>query len=294
MAETMEITAMLPYFGCKRTCAPQIEPEIGRHHSWWDLCCASMAMTFGKAPCRMETVVDQYWDVTNLARVMQHRWLGPQLYRRLRRAVCADSLFEDAFARISAERRSGVGDMLDLERAYDFFLVSWLGRNGTAGTGLFNQGFCRRFTNNGGSAAKRLVSSVESIPAMRRRMRDLTILTADLFELLPRIDDAEGTVIYVDPPYLVKGADYVHDFTAEDHVRLAEGLRRFEQTRVLVSYYEHPALDGLYPGWTKRRLKATKALVNQGRRDKEGSVEAPEVLLINGPSFVESAARELF
>ncbi len=51
--------------------------------------------------------------------------------------------------------------------------------------------------------------------------------------------------IYCDPPYLVKGAKYVHDFTDSQHEDLAKLLRRFKHTRVVVSYYEHPALDEL-------------------------------------------------
>lgn len=56
--------------------------------------------------------------------------------------------------------------------------------------------------------------------------------------------------------------------------------------RVIVSYYDHALLSTMYPGWTVRRLKATKALVSAGRRDNRGRVDAPEVLLINGPSLV--------
>lgn len=70
-------------------------------------------------------------------------------------------------------------------------------------------------------------------------------------------------------------------------VLLANALHRFKRARIVVSYYEHPALAELYQGWTKRRLKATKAMVNQGTRDKGGAVEAPEVLIINGPSYGE-------
>jgi len=62
---------------------------------------------------------------------------------------------------------------------------------------------------------------------------------------------------------------------------------------VIVSYYDEPELDLLYPGWTKRRLDVTKSLVNQGMRDRRGQiVKTPEVLLINGPSYV--AERLLF
>lgn len=46
----------------------------------------------------------------------------------------------------------------------------------------------------------------------RSAVPDVTILNRDGIELLWRIDDAKGTAIYCDPPYLMKGAKYVHDF----------------------------------------------------------------------------------
>jgi DNA adenine methylase len=119
------------------------------------------------------------------------------------------------------------------------------------------------------------------------------ILRRDAFELLPRIDDAEGTAIYVDPPYITKGSKYVHDFRPADHERLAEQLRRFKNTRIVVSYYDHPLLAELYRDWTKldsAYLRVAKSMVNSGMRNKSGRTEAPEVLLVNGPAFSNETA----
>lgn len=289
----MKINALVPGFGSKRNLAWAIVEEFGEHQAYWEPFMLSLAVLFQKPPCRMETVNDLLGDVVNLAKVVQSPWLGPQLYRRLRRALCAEQLLDEAAARMQARGRTPCSS-LDVERAYDYFLMSWLGRNGVAGTESNNPGFCRRFTNSGGHAATRFTSAVESIPTWRRRLRDVTILNDDAFELLPRIEDAEGVVIYCDPPYVQKGAKYIHDFSTGDHARLAEQLGRFKKTRVIVSYYEDPLLVELYAGWTKRRLKATKALVNQGLRNKGGAVAAPEILLINGPSYVAAEPGELF
>lgn len=170
---------------------------------------------------------------------------------------CAKSILDEAAARLKAHGRSPAPSEPDLQRAQDYFLTSWLGRNGVAGTSSYNQGFCRRFTKNGGHAATRFTSAVASIPAWRRRMRAVTILSECGIGLIKRIEDANGVVIYVDPPYFVKGADYVHDFTHDDHTRLALALRRFTRTRVVVSYYDHPRIAELYPGWTARRIEVT-------------------------------------
>jgi site-specific DNA-adenine methylase len=104
--------------------------------------------------------------------------------------------------------------------------------------------------------------------------------------LLEKIEDQAGVAIYCDPPYLVKKAEYVHDFRAEQHVRLAELLRRFRLARIVVSYYASPQLEQLYPGWTQLRYNMVKGLSVQGRRGAVAE-KAQEVLLVNGPSAEE-------
>jgi site-specific DNA-adenine methylase len=84
------------------------------------------------------------------------------------------------------------------------------------------------------------------------------------------------------------GASYIHDFTDADHARLAEAVDRFKLARVVVSYYEHDRVRSLYPGWTVVECPTNKAMLSGNARGKLGPVEAPEILLINGPSHTSS------
>jgi len=279
------ITALAPWFGAKRTLAPVIVTEFGPHRTYWEPFCGSMAVLLAKPRCAMETVNDLHGDLVNLARVIQHPLQGPELYRRLRRVLLCEELFQEAAETIKRDLPK-----LPVDRAFDYFVSAWFGRNGVAGTSGYNANFCVRYTNRGGHAATRWRGAVASIPAWRRRLANVTILSRCGIEICERIADESGTVIYADPPYLAKGAKYEHDFTTADHERLAAALRRFRLARVVVSYYEHPQLLSLYPGWTKREVYTTKSLVSQGRRDRNNKVQAPEVLLINGPSFATTGA----
>lgn len=283
MSAPAKISALAPWFGAKRNLAAAIVEELGPHRVYWEPFCGSMAVLLAKPTCVMETVNDLHGDLVNLARVVQHDVLGPLLYRRLRRTLMSDVLHREAAERHRARGDAGDGAP-DVEAAYDYFLCAWLGRNGCAGTQSYNQGFCLRFTANGGHAATRWTNVVDSIPAWRRRLRHVTILCRDAFELLPRIEDAPGTAIYLDPPYLAKGAKYVHDFEDAQHARLAEELRRFKKARVVVSYYDDPRLDALYAGWTRRSIIVSKSLAHQGQRGASAA-KAHEVLLLNGPSY---------
>jgi DNA adenine methylase len=149
--------------------------------------------------------------------------------------------------------------------------------------------FCVRYSTKGGDAATRWRSVTDSIPAWHHRLRNVTILSRDAFEILPRIEDDAAVVVYCDPPYLVKSTPYQHDFAGlEEHQRLAEALRRFKQTRVVVSYYDHPELRGLYPGWTLVKATTPKFMNNANKpMGTNGATSAPEVLLINGPSYTQ-------
>lgn len=180
-----------------------------------------------------------------------------------------------------------------VERAYWYLVFSWMGLNGISGTPLHHTGtFAVRYSGNGGNGATRWRSVGESIPDWHERLIGVQILSRDAFAILERLDDAEGTAIYVDPPYMTKGAKYVHDFTPEDHSRLALLLRRFRKPRVVVSYYAHPLLADLYAGWQVLDCSVAKSMVNSGRRDQRGATPAPEVLLVNGPVIGNDAARE--
>lgn len=290
------IKSIAPWFGGKRTLGCDIAAELGPHRAYWGLCCGSLAVEFAKEPASMETCIDLHGDVTNLAFVVQDESTAVDLFERLSRTMLSREIFLRSAEVVRNESPPGRDDAPDVDRAYHYFVVSWFGRNGVAGTSSYNAGFCARYTANGGHAAKRFVSAVDSIPGWFERLRAITLIRDDIFTHIPRIEDASHTVIYCDPPYIVKGAKYVHEFTRDDHVRLAAMLGRFRKTRVVVSYYEHELLESLYPRdrWTHRRLKATKALVNQGMRDRGEAVDAPEALLINGPSLVESGEGGLF
>lgn len=274
------IGSLVPWYGGKRTLAPVIARALGPHSCYWEPFCGSMAVLLAKPPCRAETVNDLHGDLVNLARCIQHPAIGPALYRRLRRVLSCQDLFSES---IAAVRSSEVGSDPDPERAFHYFVAGWQGMNGVAGTSPRNTNFARRFSSLGGDPGARWVAAVRSIPGWRRRLERVQILRSDGIELCEKIEDRHGVAIYADPPYLVKGADYLHDFGDADHARLAVALRRFGRTRVVVSYYDDPRLDDLYPDWHATAIDVAKTMVNSGRRGRGGRVATREVLLSNLP-----------
>jgi DNA adenine methylase len=274
-----KVTALAPWFGSKRTLAARIVAELGEHRAYWEPFCGGMAVLLAKPPCRHEIVNDLNRDLVNVARVLQSRATATLLLERLHFTLAAEETFHEAHSNIDGPYTGPLGDV---ERAYWALVRWWLGRNGMAGTTVGRTGFCLRYSSEGGSGGVRWRSLVESVPAFMERLARVDVLNRDGFELLGKIADKPGTAIYCDPPYLVKSARYEHDFAAADHERLATAVARFTQSRVVVSYYDHPDLDRLYPPerWRKVAFAVNRAMGHSA--GKPG--QATEVLLVNRPA----------
>lgn len=296
----MKVKSLAPWFGGKRTLAPKIIEHFRPDHAqYFEPFAASMAVLFAKPRSRHETVNDLHGDIVNLARVVADPELGPQLYDRLSLTLFSEDLFDR-----SREFLSQPIDRCDpVERAFNYFAESWMGRNGFCGTQrMRGNGFSLavRWTSGGGSPTIRWRSAIESIPAWHERLQNVVILQRDAFDVIPKISDDRDTVIYVDPPYLAEtrsgftgsGAHsrYEHEFSnggsslfgeRDDHERLAEELNRFQDAQVVVSYYYSDRLQELYPNWKLVDLTTRKNLQNQNAKNVKAD-SAPEVLLVNG------------
>lgn len=270
-----------PYFGAKREIAPQIVSHFGPHDQFWECFAGSLSVLLSKTPCRHEIVSEKNPDVANLIRCLSQERYAVELWNIASFAPVSEVLFSDAVGRL-AEPANADPFGADVARAADFLLVSWQGPSGLAGT-TRKPRFAVRNTTSGGTVAARWKAVAESIPEWHERLRNVEFRSRDAFELLPQIPNREGTVAYLDPPYLSDtrtAGRYSYDFTPKDHRRLADELELFTKTKVLVSYYDSPTLDALYPGWKKVVLTAPRKLRHTAGGE-QGSVAAPEVLLIN-------------
>lgn len=288
------LNAIAPWFGSKRSMGPEIVEELGQHRAYFEPFCGSCAVLFAKPEVSAETVNDLHGDLINLALVLaSERWA--EIYDMMLRTLYIDELRQRARVKIQSpiippEPGTSPADH-HVERAYLYLLCCWMGRNGTAGCPHYTSGSGSvRWTPNGGSSGVRFASAADSIPWWHQRLRRVTILHRDAFDVLASIEDHPATAIYVDPPYFKesrgngRGSVYLHDFDEPEHNALAASLCRFKRARVVVSYYADIRLRQLYRGWTVREMSRAKNLSVQARRQSAAAV-APEVLLINGPSF---------
>jgi DNA adenine methylase len=294
----MKIKAIAPWFGGKRTMAPLIVQQLGKHTQYFEPFCGSAAVLFAKEPSRQDTINDLHGDLINLARCLQDDTTAPLLYSRLQRTLFSEDLLEQAQAVL--QDPSPITDVPQYERAYWYFLASWMGRNGVAGTAAMDYQIAVRWTDGGGSPTVRFRSATESIPSWHRRLQNVVILRRNAFDIIPRFDDTGSVALYIDPPYPAESrgggkgpgghaGSYLHEFIhddlfGDDHKKLAEMLGKFTQARIVVSSYDCQRIRELYRGWTFidcHRMKNLHQQNGRGKREKE----APEVLIVNGPEF---------
>lgn len=309
MTHDMTIKALAPWFGGKRTLAPVIVQELGSHSQYFELFCGSCAVLFAKEPTQKETVNDLHGDLINLARVIANRDMAEEMYDQLQRVVFSEGMLIEARQELE-KSQPPEPPLYDFNRAFWYFLASWMGRNGTAGTDRIDYQIAVRWTKNGGSPTVRFRNAVESLPAWHRRLLNVVIIKRDALQIADRFEDVKETAIYADPPYPSQtrsnmgdngggGGRYLHEFAHggsglfagdnDDHARLAAKLTRYKHARVVVSSYDNEQYRELYKGWTFVQKPMLKLLHQQnGRGNREQ--EAPEVLIINGPSYTEKSA----
>lgn len=310
MPAAAKIRAVAPWFGSKRTLAPDVVEMLGAHSAYLEPFCGSLSVLLAKPAAQLEIVNDLHGGVVALARVVSDEIYGPLLEGRVRRTLFAEEIYRESFAFFRAhpepwwmfgrddagEQPGRRADANMAEWVYHYFVACWMGRNGIAGTDPHRghgPSFAVRWGVGGGSAPARWANVGASIASWRERLAGVTILRRDAFRCLEAFEDADGAVIYLDPPYmretrtgLVSGgatSRYLHDFADEDHGRLRDALRRFERSRIVVSYYDCPRVRELYAGWEFAEFGRAKNL----RRSSNSAFredEAPEVLICNRPA----------
>ena len=305
------ISGLVPWFGGKRAMAPMIVNQIcWRDGKVWkpsffaEPFCGSMAVSLAMPEIPTHIVNDLHRDLINLACVLASS-RGIDLVARAENTLSARIVHDRTLAAVESVRQelepAALGDVSDehFEWAYGYLVSAWLGKGGVAGTDdTATKAFASRFGPGGGSPSKRWDTVVRSLPGLIQRIRMFVIEHRDAFALLPKIHDKPGCAIYCDSPYLMTtrvSGGYRHDFSdaggatmfgvADDHERLADALNRFEHTRIVVSYEDHPRLGELYPDsrWNKIEIDRPKNLANtNGGKDR-----VTEVLLVNGDVRVE-------
>lgn len=211
-------------------------------------------------------VNDLHRHVINLCRTVQN----PQDRKWLIEQADAQPYHPDVLA--TAQRKAKLWRWEDggynREAALWYFISTWMYRGGCGGTkNELSGNLALRWTVSGGGNVRRYRTAVEALEAWGQAFKRCEFFCVDGFDFLQQnAADDKRNGIYVDAPWPEVGAKYLHTFSEDDHSRLADLLRLFVKTRVVVRYGAHPLIEKLYrTGW--RRVVLTTR--NQGNNVTE-------------------------
>lgn len=268
-----------PYFGGKQRIADQIVALFPEHSHYVEPYCGGLSVLLAKRPSPLETVNDLDGDIVAFWRVLRDQ---PDELERVA-ALTPHSREESVLAR----DREGVDD---LERARRV----WVALTQRRGGQLQRTGWRYNIDPKGTSLAlpKYLSGYVGRIAPAAERLRDVSLECRPALEVIDAYGRFEGTLLYVDPPYLgeVRGGAkatnaYRHEMKAEaDHRELAEALHSCTAT-VILSGYPSSLYDHLYTDWHQVHIDA---YTGQGNGDAAAAAR-DEVLWSNRPLIDESA-----
>lgn len=143
------------------------------------------------------------------------------------------------------QRNKSEADLLDL--GFSSFFLNRTNRSGIlkAGVigGLRQDGVYRmdaRYDKN---------VLIERIQLIAQNRDKFSLYNDDALDLLHRYKDIERrNLIYLDPPYYIKGQQlYVNFFKESDHIALSKVVQKQRKMNVIVTYDNHEAIRRLYP-----------------------------------------------
>lgn len=282
----MSITRLTQWFGTFGMHAEQPGLELGKLE-WAGIPFAGSMCEIPHIKARTIIANDLHPHLINYALVIAH----PELGRKLRQTVCRLPLHAKVLEAgqrycIAKEKSCVQPDLLnpDLEWAINYHVATWMGRASKAGTkGEFKGGLSVRYEAGGGDSAVRWSNAGRGIAVWRRIfIPRVTFSCIDGFKFLAKCKDQEGHGLYLDPTFPDAGDPYKFKLDLKHHEQLASDMAKMKRTRVVMRFYDHPLIRKLYSAhrWNWRFL--------EGR--KQTNETAPEVLLINGESYVDRKA----
>lgn len=235
---------LLNYPGSKGNLAEEIIGLMPPHRSYVEPYFGSGAVFFRKARSPIETVNDLDGDVVNFFRVL--RADPERMARTVRMIPFARAEYDDAWENPGTE---------EFDRAVRFLVRSKMAFGKRLNT---KSGFKIDVAGReAGYACEQWNALPEEIRVCAQRLKDAQIENRPALDVIRRFN-AEGVVMYLDPPYLTQtrtGRAYRHEMTDADHEELLQELLK-TRARVILSGYASPMYDDALMDWHRRERRA--------------------------------------
>ena len=248
---SVKVSPPFGYYGAKHRLSSQIVKFLPPHNAWIEAFCGSAAITLAKKPAPIEIINDLDGEIVNL--FLQLREAPEQLCQ----AVSLTPYARDELnhARISTAAAS------PLERARRFLIATMMAVNGSVGS-PDSTGFSTSpsYTRSRMEArVSRWYNLPDRLALVAERLRGVRIENQDAVELIESFSDRPATLLYLDPPYLMKRS-HCYSFDANEgefHRRLLEACNR-SRAMIVISSYENDLYNELLTeenGWARNTIE---------------------------------------
>ncbi|HHT9138580.1 MAG TPA: DNA adenine methylase [Candidatus Wunengus sp. YC60] len=268
-------------FGGKYFLRNWLAEKIPDHTLYSEPFCGASHLLFAKTPSQVEVINDIDNHLIGFFRVIQHPETRQMLIDRLNFMPYSRALWQE----IRSRWKQGNLPADEIERASQWFYL-----NRTCFSGDQKRGGFAVPSVTGRNPVISFRNSIDGLDTIAERLRNVCIENLDYADCIQKYDSPQ-TLYLVDPPYLLDTDRskhyYSHNFTLQDHYKLAEILHGVKG-QAMITHYQNSQYDDLYKGWQRYEYQSFK-----GSHKSEGG-KKPKTLECLWTNFNLPGTRGLF
>lgn len=242
----MKTEAALPWFGSDGDLSEQLASRLDECKHVTILFCGGLSiLKYLKA--RSVLANDRHELALNFYRVAGGVY-GEDARKRLI-GLCQNTLSHPGEMKLAQEQQDSI---CKVTSAWAFWSICWLGRKGKGGTKSQGGKPSIRRTADGGNNASRIRAAADDLQEWFPHFQKCEWECEDFRVILPKVKNIKGCGLYLDPPWVGPGVDYLHSFGEAEHREMRALLERFRESpeaMVLIRYGDAPLIRELYAGW---------------------------------------------
>lgn len=244
------VKAPFGFYGAKTRIAKKIIENIPRHNCWVELFCGSAALTMAKEPAPIEIINDADDRIINFFEQLRKK------PKKLCEAVALTPYAKAEYENYFRDEHK----VSKFEKARRFLVANMMAINATPAS-LSGFSYSQSYTRCGREArVSRWYNLPKRIEDVVERLRSVRVENRNGIELLNMFRYRPATLVYLDPPYLMKRKQtYELDANNEQfHIDLLK-LCRKSKCMLLISGYDNDLYNDYLTakrGWEKVSIKA--------------------------------------
>lgn len=243
------IKSPLRWIGGKNKLSDEIVKIMTKHKCYVEVFGGGLSVLFKKEKSTQEVVNDINSELINFWKVVQNNF--ERFKEKFKYMIPSRQLFNEY-------KSQDIDNLSELDRAVRFFYINRTCFGGDMTNPRFGTSNSRR---------NRLCAITDDFDEFMRpiykRLKDVTIENLDWKDCIHKYDEKktskekQDVLFYLDPPY-IEQYGYEYGFTNEDHIKLAETVRKING-KFILSINNHPLVHELYKGFyfIDKELKCT-------------------------------------